>query len=209
MKVQFVATEKANYPVRTLRQVMEVSPSGFYEYVRRREQGAVEETAKVLVLQVKAIHERTGGCYGRPDVPGAPGQRLRRRAYQARSLMRQAGIAVRRRRRFRVTTDSRHSFPVAPNRLDRQFDVEGSDRAGRAPISPTCGPPRASCTWPWSSICSRGVSSAGPWPNTWASNWWRRPSRWPWGGVRPRLASSTTPIAAASTPCHAYQALLA
>jgi len=42
---------------------------------------------------------------------------------------------VRRRRRFRVTTDSRHSFPVAPNRLDRQFDVEGPDRAWGADIT--------------------------------------------------------------------------
>jgi putative transposase len=36
-------------------------------------------------------------------------------------LMRQHRLAARRRRRFRVTTDSRHPFPVAPNVLARRF----------------------------------------------------------------------------------------
>ena len=34
------------------------------------------------------------------------------------------GIRGRTKRKFRVTTDSRHDHPVAPNLLDRQFTVE-------------------------------------------------------------------------------------
>jgi transposase InsO family protein len=37
--------------------------------------------------------------------------------------MRAAGLYARGRRRFRVTTDSTHSYPVAPNRLARRFAV--------------------------------------------------------------------------------------
>ena len=43
--------------------------------------------------------------------------------YQARSLMREAEILVRYRRRFRVTTNSEHKQPVFPNMLQREFTV--------------------------------------------------------------------------------------
>ena len=57
------------------------------------------------------------------------------RRYQARGLMRKAGIAVKQRKRFRVTTDSRHSHPVAPNRLDRQFEVDRPNQVWASDIT--------------------------------------------------------------------------
>src|SRR5712691_9388176 len=44
-------------------------------------------------------------------------------------LMRVRGLAARRRRRFRVTTHSRHPFPIAPNVLARQFERAAPDQA--------------------------------------------------------------------------------
>ena len=38
-------------------------------------------------------------------------------------------------RRFKITTDSRHSFPIAPNVLDRQFNVNEPNKAWAADIS--------------------------------------------------------------------------
>ena len=38
--------------------------------------------------------------------------------------MRQEGIVARKKRRFRRTTDSNHPHPIAPNVLERDFDVE-------------------------------------------------------------------------------------
>ncbi len=103
---------------------MDVSPSGFYDYVERLERGHENQEEQALILRVKAIHERTGGVYGsrrmarEPEADGVEAGR-----YRARSLMRKAGIEVRRKKRFRVTTDSRHDHPVAPDRLDRRFAV--------------------------------------------------------------------------------------
>ena len=54
---------------------------------------------------------------------------------QARSLMQEAGIEVRRKRRFKLTTDSRHRFPVAENLLDRQFAVSAPNRVWAADIT--------------------------------------------------------------------------
>lgn len=45
--------------------------------------------------------------------------------------MREDGLVARPKRRFRATTDSKHSYPVAPNLLERRFgvdEVEGTDR---------------------------------------------------------------------------------
>ncbi len=49
------------YPISVLCQVMEVSTSGFYDYVGRVQSGSENQEQQELVLRVKAIHERTGG----------------------------------------------------------------------------------------------------------------------------------------------------
>ena len=48
-------------------------------------------------------------------------------------LMQAHGIRAKQARRFRVTTDSRHGFAIAPNRLGRQFTVPAPEsRSGWA-----------------------------------------------------------------------------
>jgi putative transposase len=42
---------------------------------------------------------------------------------------------IRARRKFRVTTDSRHDHPIAPNLLDRQFTVEAPNTVWLADLS--------------------------------------------------------------------------
>ncbi len=114
------------YPVRLLCRLMEVSHSGFYEYLKRPK----GDGQGPLVRRVKAIHEETKGSYGSRRMAKQlqeEGHEVGR--YRARSLMRKAGVKVKRKRRFRATTDSRHSYPVAPNRLDRQFEVQAPNQA--------------------------------------------------------------------------------
>jgi len=48
--------------------------------------------------------------------------------FRARSLMKKAGLEIKRPKRFKRTTDSRHKRPVAPNRVKQQFTVEQPDR---------------------------------------------------------------------------------
>jgi putative transposase len=47
--------------------------------------------------------------------------------YRARSLMKKVGISIKHRRKFRITTDSKHNLPVAPNLLKRNFQVDRPD----------------------------------------------------------------------------------
>ena len=118
------------YPVTLLCRVMEVSRSGYYAYAERRREGPRSEGEAELVRRVKAIHEEARGSYGtRRMARQLQGEGHAVGRYKARSLMHKAGIEVRHKRRFRATTDSRHSHPVAPNLLDRQFATQAPDRA--------------------------------------------------------------------------------
>lgn len=55
--------------------------------------------------------------------------------YQARRLMKQAGVSVGHPKRRPVTTDSRHGDAVAPNLLARQFDGEPPDKVWAGDIT--------------------------------------------------------------------------
>jgi len=113
-------------------QVMQVSRSGYYAW-RQREPDP--DRARRVKL-VRAIHEQKRGSYGSRRMA----RELRRRGEpvgrsQARSLMREAGVEARQRRRWRTTTDSDHGYPVAPDRLQRRFLVSEPDRFWVADIT--------------------------------------------------------------------------
>ena len=48
--------------------------------------------------------------------------------YRVRSLMKKLGLKVKSAKRYKVTTNSRHNYPVAPNLLNRQFDVKAPNK---------------------------------------------------------------------------------
>lgn len=128
MRYQFIQVEKANYPVTLLCKVMEVSRSGFYDFMKRGDK-PLDQRAQRLIVKVRAIHRENEEAYGSrrmSEALRASGDDVGR--YQAGSLMKKAEVEVKRKKRFKVTTNSKHKFPVAPNLLDRQFAVDAPDR---------------------------------------------------------------------------------
>jgi putative transposase len=82
-----------------------------------------------LIPLVREAHRVSKGTYGTRRMAEeleAHGNSCGRS--RARTLMKLAGVSVRRRRKFKATTDSRHNLPVAPNLLDREFEVTEPDR---------------------------------------------------------------------------------
>jgi transposase InsO family protein len=124
VKFAFIDAEKASWPVDILCEVLGVSRSGYYAWKGRPAPARVVEDAE-LVVEIKAAHEVGRGNYGSPRVHRelrAKGRRVGKKRVER--LMRQHGIVARRKRRFRRTTDSNHAQPIAPNVLERNFDVE-------------------------------------------------------------------------------------
>jgi transposase InsO family protein len=115
--------------------VLGVSRSGFYDYLRRQERDPDPERAEMLEW-VKDIAEASDHTYGSRRMAKALralGYRVGR--HQARSLMREAGVWVRYRRRYRVTTESNHRKAVFPNRLERDLAPSAPNRVWAGDIT--------------------------------------------------------------------------
>jgi len=135
MKFQFIRDHREHFPVRLMCRVLGASPSGFYDWLRRPESPRAGED-RALVEKIQAVHGDSRRTYGSPRVHAslkAAGYRIGRN--RVARLMRENGIRAKTKRKFRVTTDSRHDHPVAPNLLDRQFTVEAPNMAWLADIS--------------------------------------------------------------------------
>jgi putative transposase len=129
VKFTFILAEKALYPITVLCWVLGVSTSGYHAW-RKRPQAARVRSDAQLAAQVAAVHKRSRKAYGSPRVHAelrAKGTRVGKK--RVARLMRENGLQARRKRRFRKTTDSNHSQPIAPNVLARQFDVAAPNRS--------------------------------------------------------------------------------
>ena len=116
--------------------VLEVSRSGFYAW-RSRPESKRSKRHRELVDEMRRIHaDRNMQSYGSPRVHKelvARGKSCSENTVA--TLMRNHGLAARGRRKFRVTTDSEHSLPLAKNVLDREFEQEAPDRVWLADIT--------------------------------------------------------------------------
>lgn len=109
--------------------VLAVSRTGYCQW-RIRSPSARTQAQAELDARVAAIHAGSRGTYGRPRIV----RQLREQGHQVgpervrRSLIRQ-GLQPVYKRAYRVTTDSAHRLPVAPNVLDRRFEDWRPDQA--------------------------------------------------------------------------------
>ena len=135
MTFAFIAAEKAHFPVRVLCRALEVSSSGYYAAQQRPpSRRAQADTAVLRRLQV--AHAESRGTYGRPRLRHALREvGLRVGDRRVRRLMLVGGLVARGRRRYRVTTDSAHQAPVAPNTLARAFAVAQPNRVWAGDIT--------------------------------------------------------------------------
>jgi putative transposase len=125
VRYAFIDGQSDAYPTESLCKAMMVSPSGYANW-KARSHGAKPGGKRLsddhLLTLIRAIHARTKGAYGSPriydelkDADHPVGKR------RVERLMREHGLKARHKRRFKATTDSKHSLPVAPNVLDRKF----------------------------------------------------------------------------------------
>ena len=116
--------------------VLEVSRSGYYAW-RRRPQSARSRRQRDLVEQMRVIHgEKHKRCYGSPRMH----QELKARGESVcentvAGLMKEGGLRASTARKFRHTTDSAHTHPVAENVLARDFTATRPNEKWAADIT--------------------------------------------------------------------------
>ncbi len=100
---------------------MEVSVSGYYAWVKRPESERKRENQQLLE-RIKQIHKQSRQTYGSPRVyVDLKKQAIPCSLNRVARLMQLNQIAAKRKRRFVLTTDSKHNLPVAENKLNQDF----------------------------------------------------------------------------------------
>ena len=131
MKYACIAKHRGLFAITMMCRVLGVSRAGFYAAQDRGPSERSQRKQRVL-LEIRSIHKESRQRYGSPRVHDELRAReLRCSENQVALLMREDGLRAKKRRRFRVTTNSDHSHAPAENVLDRKFGVqeqEGSDR---------------------------------------------------------------------------------
>jgi len=130
VKYAWIGRHKKHWPISLQCEVLNVSASGYFEHQRRKDSVLPENAGKrtsdeVLLVHIKASHAGSKGEYGWPRIwkeLRANGIKVGKERIQR--LMKRHGIKARGKRKFVVTTDSKHNLPIAPNLLNRNFQPE-------------------------------------------------------------------------------------
>ena len=104
--------------------MLKVSRSGYYEWLKG---GISKRKAENMMLmnEIDDIFQESKRTYGSPRVT----EELHRRGLKASrprvaKLMKNAGLRSKVRKKYKVTTDSNHKYPVAKNHLNRAFSPD-------------------------------------------------------------------------------------
>lgn len=135
MRYAFIEQHRGSYPLQGLCAVLQVSDSGFASW-QRGEGPQRWLSDRQLLAHIREVHEETKAAYGSPRIY----QELKGRGIpvskgRVERLMRENGLRGRHKRRFKATTDSKHTLPVAPNLLEQNFETERPDQAWTADIT--------------------------------------------------------------------------
>jgi transposase InsO family protein len=122
VKYAWIDVQRQEFALAEMCEVLEVSVSGYRAWKRGGTADRKRLTDAQMLALIRAIHAELKGAYGSPRMV----RELRARGFSAgkervERLMRENGIHARHKRRYKVTTDSKHGLPVAPNLLDRNF----------------------------------------------------------------------------------------
>ena len=101
--------------------VFRVRKSSYYEWMKNGPSVRWKEN-ETLLIEIMDIFEDSHKTYGSPRITEelrAKGKKVSRK--RVANIMRAADIQARKSKKFVVTTDSRHGYPIVPNVLERRF----------------------------------------------------------------------------------------
>ena len=167
MKFEFIDNHRSEFAVEKMCRVLDVSRSGYYRW-RNAPESDRKNSNEALYVRIKETYDAAHGTYGSPRIT----RELRDKGIQCSEnrvarLMRKKELAAKTKRKFKVTTDSKHDLPVAPNLVEQDFLVESLREAPRDrtncgyPTSLTSGRWKGGCIWQSSWTSSRARLLAG------------------------------------------------
>ena len=135
MRFAFIDEHRASLPIDRLCQIMDVSSRGYRSW-RRRPISQNQRKDIVLLAHIRDQFALSLGSYGRPRMT----EELKELGFEVGHrrvgrLMRENAIKVKRNKKFKATTNSNHSFNIAPNLLKRDFYADRPNQKWAGDIS--------------------------------------------------------------------------
>jgi putative transposase len=110
-------------------EVLRLSRSSFYFWLNRKLSFRAKEN-QILEVMIRNVHTKSRGTYGSPRICKELNEMgVRVSNPRVARLMSRQGIQSKIRKKWRVTTNSNHKYPVVPNRLNREFVTQRPNEA--------------------------------------------------------------------------------
>ena len=127
MKYAFIQTQTKDYALTRLCDVLEVSTSGYYDWIDRPMSRRDKDNQR-LTLKLHCFHQQSNQISGSPNLHKDlldDGETVGIKRVQR--LMKKAGIQSKITKKFIIAKNSKHSHQVAPNLLERNFRTKKKD----------------------------------------------------------------------------------
>lgn len=129
MKYKFIDVQRSLYSIRLLCRVLEVSKSSYYKWISNNRISKKSEYS-ALVDKIELLHNDSRKTYGSPRIF----QKLKQVGVKiskntVAKLMNENNIKAKTKKKFKITTDSKHSLNISPNLLARNFRPKNVNQA--------------------------------------------------------------------------------
>jgi putative transposase len=116
-------------------QILNVSRSGYYAWISIPESHR-KRLNRDLLERIKKIHRVSRETYGSPRITKAQNNEgIKCGKNRVSKLMKENIIAAKTKRKFKATTNSKHSYPEAPNILSQDFKATKPNQVSVADIT--------------------------------------------------------------------------
>ena len=122
MRYSFILNNGDKYPVEKMCRNLKVSKNSYYHWIKYKDLVVLETPKTPLMKKIRVIFGEKRQVYGSFRIQKILEQEgLNYSRSYIGLLMKEMGLKSILRKKYVVTTDSKHSFPLAKNELDRDF----------------------------------------------------------------------------------------
>jgi putative transposase len=135
MKYQFIENHRSAFAVEKMCRSLQISKSGYYAW-RTRPKSNRDQANEKLDHHIRTIYQQSKGTYGSPRITGAlNNQNIHCSENRLARRMRKNNIKAKTKKRFKVTTHSKHTHPIAENLLGQDFTAQRPDQVWASDIT--------------------------------------------------------------------------
>jgi len=123
-----IKTNETHFPVGMMCRLLSVSRSGYYAW-KHKPPSVREQSNRLLKIEIKRVFDDEKGRAGAPRIArrlqdeGKPADR-----HRIARIMKDNGWRAKAARKYKATTNSKHSLPVAPNLFEQDFSADKPDQ---------------------------------------------------------------------------------